>query len=130
MQRIAKSGTPFLLSNFKGDAPLSSGSQNSDGKNNGKSYYPTQRRHFAHHAIEVGISENEADKLIAEIIDATESVNQKVYQLLSETCPRELTVKYYKGCISSPLISCLMRLRVTGLLIWVKCDRIRSMQRT
>jgi len=67
-----------------------------------KNYYhiqQIQRRHFVHHAIEVGISENEADKLITEIIDATESVSQKIYQLLPETYPRALADKIVQGML-------------------------------
>ncbi len=67
-----------------------------------KNYYhiqQIQRRHFVHHATDVGISENEADKLITEIIDATESVSQKVYQLLPETYPRELADKILQGML-------------------------------
>jgi len=67
-----------------------------------KNYYhiqQIQRRHFLHHAIEVGISENEADKLITEIIDATEKVAQTIYQLLPETYPRELADKILQGML-------------------------------
>ena len=68
-----------------------------------KNYYhiqQIQRRHFVHHAIEVGISKDDADKLIAEIINVTESVSQKLYQLLPETYPRELADKILQGMLT------------------------------
>lgn len=58
-----------------------------------------QRRHFINHAIEVGIAENEADKLITEITDATEKVSRTIYQRLPETYPRELADKILQGML-------------------------------
>jgi len=69
------------------------------GSNNYYHIQLIQRRHFINHALEMGISENEADKLIAEIIDVTEAVTQKVYQLLPEAYPRELADKILQGML-------------------------------
>jgi len=69
------------------------------GSNNYYHIQLIQRRHFINHALEMGISENEADKLIAEIIDVTETVTQKVYQLLPEAYPRELADKILQGML-------------------------------
>ena len=67
-----------------------------------KNYYHVQliqRRHFINHALEVGISENEADKLITEITDVAEKVSQAMYQRLPETYPRELADKILQGML-------------------------------
>jgi len=66
-----------------------------------KNYYhiqQVQRRYFVHHAAEVRVSENEANKLIAGII-ASQSVSQKVYQLSPESYLRELADKILQGML-------------------------------
>ena len=58
-----------------------------------------QRRHFINHAIEVGISGNEANKLITDITDAVENVSQTMYQQLPKTYPQELADKILQGML-------------------------------
>lgn len=67
-----------------------------------KNYYHiqlVQRRHFINHALEVGISEDEADKLITEMTDAAEKISQTIYQRLPETYPRVLADKILQGML-------------------------------
>lgn len=67
-----------------------------------KNYYHVQqiqRRHFINHAIEVGFSLSEADKLISEIIDKTELVIQIIYKLLPDAYPKELANKILQGML-------------------------------
>jgi len=67
-----------------------------------KHYYriqQIQRRHFINHATEVGISADEADRLITEITSATESVVQKMYKILPDHYPKELADKILQGML-------------------------------
>jgi len=65
-----------------------------------KNYYlidRIQRRHFIRQAVDVGISEDEAEGLIDSVIDSTEAAIQKTYQILPNDSPKKLADKILKG---------------------------------